>query len=603
MRFLTYRFSERLIYSALCAFTISIVSQSAIATEADLHKASCEGNISIIQREIDSGVKPSISNLSCAIWSLQKSAARLLIANGVNIDELDIAPYGDHEKASLLMQFAQFNESRLNGRLIEQLKLIIELGANLNLQDAKGETALHKATYGDIYSDYKIGFDKVNLLIKAGADVNMLNKEGRSPLNFALVSHYTSPEIIKLLMDSGASTHGYDPKHKMPLSMIAVINIHESEEDLIINFLSKGYDYSFSDEEGRTHLHYAAYAGKYETIKYLIKTGAKPSVDKEGKGVSSHWMNDGVRYRTNYTREKDNEIVGLLVAAGEDLSQKDVHGKDFLYHYFLTRLKKLPTQELMDDVDYFVSNGAIINNADGRSLSLNGAILGQKVRSDWDKVIALIEQKGVLVHATAIGAARTVEYDQNGLIITFPLARMSVEQFKYLIKRGANLNLPDDGILCDSVATVEGLKQLIQVGANVNAKCNPFLNAIINRGSLRMVKLLVENGADLSSNNGNLLVVASNKLKIDIIKYLIRKGLPVNKLGSTNGDNKQDTTPLMAVAYNLYGNGSEDTYKKMKAAASLLRREGADPRMENSSGESACSIARVDRRSEEIICY
>ena len=67
----------------------------------------------------------------------------------------------------------------------------------------RGQTLLFHLTHGSITA---IKLDLVRLLIARGADVNIRDSEGQSPLHNATYSYYeTSPVLVSLLLDAGAT--------------------------------------------------------------------------------------------------------------------------------------------------------------------------------------------------------------------------------------------------------------------------------------------------------------------------------------------------------------------------------------------------------------
>lgn len=75
---------------------------------------------------------------------------------------------------------------------------------DLSKKDAYGFTALHKAIMGDTSGNSY--FDIVKLLVAAGADVNQLADDGRTPI-FLAAEFCTDIDVIKYLLAQGA-----DPK-------------------------------------------------------------------------------------------------------------------------------------------------------------------------------------------------------------------------------------------------------------------------------------------------------------------------------------------------------------------------------------------------------
>lgn len=84
------------------------------------------------------------------------------------------------------------------------VEILIELGANINIQEKDGWTALMLAV---TYSNKNSTDRTVDMLLKAGADLNIQNKNGNTALILA-VDHYnneSTKETFKTLMKAGAN--------------------------------------------------------------------------------------------------------------------------------------------------------------------------------------------------------------------------------------------------------------------------------------------------------------------------------------------------------------------------------------------------------------
>ena len=88
------------------------------------------------------------------------------------------------------------------------LEVLLSAGADPNIKDKEGETALHEATLGE---DEEVAL----LLIQSGADVNASNNEGVTPLCFA--SGMGLPRVVSALLERGANPNvrmeGVTPLH------------------------------------------------------------------------------------------------------------------------------------------------------------------------------------------------------------------------------------------------------------------------------------------------------------------------------------------------------------------------------------------------------
>ena len=127
----------------------------------------------------------------------------------------------------------------------EICKAILDKGANVNAQNARGLTALHWISLNNDTEDAS----KVQIvvdLIEKGADVNLRDYSSQTPLHWATTHNQT--EIVKALIDKGADIHARE---------------------------------SF---EGNTALHIAADKGYISIMKLLMKHGASVSLkNKWGK--------------------------------------------------------------------------------------------------------------------------------------------------------------------------------------------------------------------------------------------------------------------------------------------------------------------------------
>lgn len=90
----------------------------------------------------------------------------------------------------------------VSGEHLEMVKLLIDQGADISITRDGGETVLLEA----IRSEKSTAI--VQLLIEKGVDVNRSNDDKQTPLMKA--AQYNLPDIVKLLLDAGATKEGRD---------------------------------------------------------------------------------------------------------------------------------------------------------------------------------------------------------------------------------------------------------------------------------------------------------------------------------------------------------------------------------------------------------
>ncbi len=135
------------------------------------------------------------------IEEIQSDKPNLNLVNDLIILGADLDwRYGDGLESTLLHVATNY------GR-VEVVRMLIDAGTNLNVQDNIGRTPLHWAA--------KNGIVKIaRMLIDAGANVNVQDKDGQTPLHWAAM--YGRVEIARMLIDAGAKKNIPDNKGKTP---------------------------------------------------------------------------------------------------------------------------------------------------------------------------------------------------------------------------------------------------------------------------------------------------------------------------------------------------------------------------------------------------
>ena len=136
----------------------------------------------------------------------------------------------------------------------EEVKRRISQGAEVNAIRI-GQSLLHIACQS---GNKKI----VELLINSGADVNVSNRRGLTPLDIAERDGQT--EIIELLRVQGAKK-GFS-------NLLRAINSGDIEQVKLL--ISQGADVNTKNNAGQTLLHIACRSGNKEVVEFLIDQGA-----------------------------------------------------------------------------------------------------------------------------------------------------------------------------------------------------------------------------------------------------------------------------------------------------------------------------------------
>lgn len=183
------------------------------------------------------------------------------------------------------------------------------------ITDQAGNTPLIRAAlYGDR--------EKVEALLKTGADVNAKNKEGTTALMAATWGETGRGNvgIAKALIVRGANVNATNVYGRTALMEVA----GNGNVEFMSLLLSAGADVNIQTRVGGTALHEAALNGHIETVRMLLTKGAKPNAPN-GLGQTPLMLacNCAGPRKTCPWRP---DIVRLLIAEGADVNVKDTHG-------------------------------------------------------------------------------------------------------------------------------------------------------------------------------------------------------------------------------------------------------------------------------------
>ncbi|RKK66726.1 hypothetical protein BFJ69_g15146 [Fusarium oxysporum] len=154
---------------------------------------------------------------------------------------------------------------------VEVVKLLLDKGADVNIPDKDGWTPVFSASWNGYV-------EVVKLLLDKGADVNIPDKNGWTPVSAASANGHV--EVVKLLLDKGADVNIPDKNGWTPVSA-ASANRHVEVVKLL---LDKGADVNIPTKDGRTPVSAASANGHAEVVKLLLDKGADVNIPtKDGR--------------------------------------------------------------------------------------------------------------------------------------------------------------------------------------------------------------------------------------------------------------------------------------------------------------------------------
>jgi ankyrin repeat protein len=156
----------------------------------------------------------------------------------------------------------------------EHVRLLLELGANIDAKDIGDMTALLKAC--------QIGNIQIlNLLLELNANSRIKGRQGQTPLLCAADSYSASPEVVSRLIELGENIEAKDKNDMTPLLMIC--SRGKEQDDLFKKdqryqiakiLLDAGANVFVSNKRGETPLSYAVDSDNHLIVKLLIQNGA-----------------------------------------------------------------------------------------------------------------------------------------------------------------------------------------------------------------------------------------------------------------------------------------------------------------------------------------
>ncbi len=165
---------------------------------------------------------------------------------------------------------------------IDDVKRHLLKGADINLADEDGFTALHHA----VWENHE---EVVKLLLAKGANPNTKDSTGETPLHVA--SGEGHEEIAGMLLDKGADVNAKDECRSTPLHSAVL------DKAMVEMLLARGADVNAQDEDGFTPLQWAYLrlcSGSIPVLKQHGGVGEDVRLRLELKGIAYKEVNKAV---------------------------------------------------------------------------------------------------------------------------------------------------------------------------------------------------------------------------------------------------------------------------------------------------------------------
>ncbi|MDE0475432.1 MAG: ankyrin repeat domain-containing protein, partial [Gammaproteobacteria bacterium] len=242
-----------------------------------------------------------------------------------------------------------------------RVRMLLEAGADPQLPDPEGNTPLHLLDYGSSVVSDRIKGAQVALaaaLLEAGADPNARNHEEETPL------HRTpNPGVALLLLEAGADPNAQDNAGETPLHQWSWLGA-----EVTAALLAAGADPNVRNSAGEAPLHEAAGVFGYST-NYIDDTRV---ADPQARllllaGAEVNAADTLGRTPLHRAVRVESPVHRVLLAGGADPNARDTNGRTPLHEY----ASRYNRPNLVPDafLDPLLAAGADVNAPDrlGRS--------------------------------------------------------------------------------------------------------------------------------------------------------------------------------------------------------------------------------------------
>ena len=537
-----------------------------------LHFSCMYSNIPLVKSLLDNNVDPNIKNKN-KITSLH------YVCNNPEVTD---------------------NTGSSTRRAEEIIELLLEHGADINIEDSVGKTPLHYAASTNM--DRLAPF--VQFILDNGADIDAQDISLETPLHEAVNG---STAIIELLLSSGANPNikninGHSSQkaaefkgNKDKLALFAkfkgIGSIHNAAEhgvlDKIRSLIEQGTDVNSLNENGFAALQIATWSEQLEAVKLLIELGADVNLATKNNITPLHYAVDKNNINIAKLLLENNASVDIATETGTNVT-----GQSFAWN-------RLVIYDTIMEL-YPEANPKYRNFNTLEDIRKQARIDARKEKHKYfhhDVEIWINDSKSKLHEAVYRGdKSQIIKLLSNGADINGYDAEGSTplncainidneEMFNLLLKKGADINkLNKSGTGLIHTAAKKGRVELIELllknSIDVNQKAKNGQSAFHFAVGFDLddtMQTLMENGADINAadNEGKTpLMYAIKRMELNQIWFLLKNGADINHV-----DNKGNN--IINVVFENW----EDFGQKHVDVISYLMDIGVKYDMKNSFGK------------------
>lgn len=380
---------------AMAAYSVQALHDGAVQNLSSIFYNPAVEVISITVKRIKDGVEyySGFPTLSSSVGNINISEALRAICNNPN-PMLTITELRGRNLSDPLIASALRGDT-------DSVRSLLDKGANVNIKDVHGNTALN-------WASAKGHIDIVKVLLAKGAEIDAKDAViGFTPLISA--TKYGHTEIVKVLLDKEADVNAKDKNGDTTLMYAAKSGYTEIIELLLF----RGADVNTKNKDGETALLYAARGGNVKIVEVLLSKDAEANAKN----------NNSVTPLMYVAENGHTEIAQVLLANGAEVNAKNNNGRTALFFAAQNGYVKI--------VEVLLTNGADVNVKANEGVT----VLMCTSENGHAEIVQALLVKGADVNAKGVGCGMTALMcaAKNG----------HTKIVEALLSKGANLNARD----------------------------------------------------------------------------------------------------------------------------------------------------------------